>query len=236
MDIKKIHKYISDQNINCEIQNFFFDSENTLHLHISSNSFPSIFKFDRAGIKSLENKIKKEFSLRKFNIIFIEKQNIILSLVEIFKKYRTLKKNVKIFHISDNNIKIYLNKDILYLKQIKKDIEKALNKSSINFEIIEILNIENIYETPSILAILRVIKKRAPADINIIKKELINKNFSIQVSFLKKKLDKIRKEGMILYTNGKYALTQKSLSILPVTKDRNSSDIERVLDLGRKKW
>ena len=234
MDIKEIRKFISNEGIKCELKDFFFDSENILYFYVGADKVTPLF-ISKSKVKAFENKIKNKFGLKDFNIILPKKESK-FDLTEVFKKHHTKQEDFKIFYIADDSIKIYLNRTLQYLKEIKRDIKNALNNENIKWEVIEIKNIEEAYKSPSKLAILRVIKKSAPAGMNTIKSVLMEKNFLFQENLLKNKLDEMRKKDMIVHINGKYALTSKSLSMLPITKDKYSSDIERALELGRKKW
>lgn len=93
-------------------------------------------------------------------------------------------------------------------------------------------------EPPSPVAILRAIKKAAPAPVHTIKRLLEDGGFSIpSASWIERKLDVLRKQNTVLrQENGSYVLTDIGLRSVPHGAYRSSSDIERALALGRKKW
>lgn len=93
-------------------------------------------------------------------------------------------------------------------------------------------------ESPSKMAILRQIKISEPVQINELKSQLVHLGFEgVSLSWLENKLDLLRKQEMLLRSKDRsYALTGLGLKIVPHGKYRTSSDIERVLALGRRKW
>ena len=77
MDIKEIQKFISSKGIECELKDFFFDSENVLYLHIDGDKTHPIFTISKSEVKSFEDKVKRKFNLKKFNVIFAKKRVIL---------------------------------------------------------------------------------------------------------------------------------------------------------------
>ena len=92
------------------------------------------------------------------------------------------------------------------------------------------------YYSLSDIAILRVIKNRFPVEKDQIIRDLKEKEFKFSIEQIKRRLDRIREKGLIFYDNKKYFLTEMGLEVLPTQKNKNSSDIERVLELGKRKW
>lgn len=91
---------------------------------------------------------------------------------------------------------------------------------------------------PTTVAILRAIKIAAPAELKDIENNLSQNGFSWpSKTWLKNKLDLFRKKGLLLrQQNESYVLPQETLSKIPHGNFRTSSDIERALALGRRKW
>lgn len=89
---------------------------------------------------------------------------------------------------------------------------------------------------PTMMVILRAAKKLQPFDIILLQKDLEDNSYHVQSSeWLNSKLDNLRKKGFILRDwDGVYRMTLAGLEIVPVTKSRQSSDIERILYLARK--
>lgn len=92
---------------------------------------------------------------------------------------------------------------------------------------------------PSIAAILRSIKKLAPVNLTALEADLQRKDMqSPSMRWLASKLDWARKRGLVIRnTNGSYALTASGLALVPNTRSRSSSDVERMLLLAkRREW
>jgi hypothetical protein len=93
-------------------------------------------------------------------------------------------------------------------------------------------------ELPSNPMILRCLKKHAPITGDHLAKKLKLEGLTIpDPRWLHKKLDTMRRNGLLVWLKGeKYSLTELALSVVPYGKTRNSSDVERALALGRRKW
>lgn len=122
------------------------------------------------------------------------------------------------------------------VSKIQENLEKyfeILDVKKFNIEFIKISN-----NPPTLTAILRSAKKIAPFTINEINAELESRRFDLpSKKWMNTQLDLIRKRGLIFRRqDGMYALTYKGILTTPVTKNRNSSDVERVLYLASKKW
>lgn len=91
---------------------------------------------------------------------------------------------------------------------------------------------------PTTVAILRAIKIAAPATLEDVEHHLSKNDFSWPSrTWLKNKLDLFRKNGFLLRQHDEsYVLTQETLSKIPHGNFRTSSDVERALALGRRKW
>jgi len=90
---------------------------------------------------------------------------------------------------------------------------------------------------PSIAAILRTVKRKAPAQLSDIFSDLGSRGLRCpSEKWLATKLDSARKKGwMIRNANGSYVLTAQGISLVPISKSRSSSDIERMLLLARRR-
>ncbi|MHB1079737.1 MAG: hypothetical protein ACYC67_10050 [Prosthecobacter sp.] len=91
---------------------------------------------------------------------------------------------------------------------------------------------------PSGLVILRRIKVNAPITREVLAERLISAGSTIpDVRWLQRRLDKLRKQGLVhREASGDYCLTEAALATVPHGKGRSSSDIERALALGMRKW
>lgn len=89
---------------------------------------------------------------------------------------------------------------------------------------------------PGTLVLLRSIKKAAPVQLDQLAKNLQGIGFVIPSGdWLKRKLDLLRRKGRLVRTaQGEFVLSLETLRILGTSKDRNSSDIARMLALSRR--
>lgn len=91
---------------------------------------------------------------------------------------------------------------------------------------------------PTIVALLRVLKVLQPVSLKELTVEIQKDYGSVSDKWLNHKLDQLRKKGFILRQkiNSTYVLSGDALRVIPAGARRTSSDIERALALGRKKW
>jgi len=91
---------------------------------------------------------------------------------------------------------------------------------------------------PSLQMVLRKLKVHAPATIPALMSSMREAGFTVPDSrWLNRCLDRFRKQGLVTKSaEGVFCLTEKALAVVPHGKNRMSSDIERVLALGRRKW
>jgi hypothetical protein len=114
-------------------------------------------------------------------------------------------------------------------------IVSFLTQANLHAESVDLVNVSE--TQPSIAAILRSIKALAPVTIGEISSHLSGRDFRWPSGhWLSGKLDYARKQGLLLRDkNGSYVLTAAGLDAVPHTRSRSSSDIERMLLLGRRK-
>ena len=94
-------------------------------------------------------------------------------------------------------------------------------------------------EVPSNLMILRGLKARSPATIEVLAEWLRQRDALMpDLKWLQRKLDTLRRKRLIVYSrrDGTYAMAEEGLRIVPHTLSRSSSDVERALALSRRKW
>lgn len=91
---------------------------------------------------------------------------------------------------------------------------------------------------PSTPVILRRIKVHAPITTDALAQILQSEGLSLPDSrWLQRNLDRLRKQALLSRSKaGKYCLTEKALGVVPRSRNRTSSDVERALALGRRKW
>lgn len=92
--------------------------------------------------------------------------------------------------------------------------------------------------SPAIAIILRETKRLAPAFAHELAAALQKGGFLIpSISWIESKLDTLRRKGLVIrLPDGAYALSEVGLQLVPYGKTRRSSDVERILALGRTRW
>lgn len=90
---------------------------------------------------------------------------------------------------------------------------------------------------PSTAMVLRSVKVLQPATSEEVAKYLAKRGFQkVPIRWVKSQLDRLRKKDFITWSNETYSITYAGLSSLPIVRGRSSSDIERALALGKRRW
>lgn len=121
--------------------------------------------------------------------------------------------------------------------EVQAAIVALLNEA--NFLDVQVEELSAEPPLPSLMNVLRAVKVCAPATVEQLALHLEGNNFSFpDIRWLSKKLDAMRKRDWVIRSDdGMFALTVDGLSVVPATRRRTSSDIERILALGRRnKW
>ncbi|BEB20159.1 TPA: hypothetical protein ACGAAP_000189 [Escherichia coli] len=170
---------------------------------------------------------------------FSDKDNIEAALVALARS------NFKKGKISDLNLSFFDSQNaVLYVFCKNLTLSEREKWESLVVGILNGFNIKVtsfVYEAknnpePTMMVILRAAKKCQPFDLPRLFSQLDNGDYHIEsLDWLNGKLDNLRKKGFLLRSHdGTYRMTLSGLEIVPVTKSRQSSDIERVLYLARK--
>lgn len=125
-------------------------------------------------------------------------------------------------------------------EQLQTEITKHFNIVLKNTE----LSLGSLYwldspaDFPTIIALLRILKVLQPVSIKELVVEVQKNYSSVSDEWLNHKLDLLRKKGLIFRQkiSNTYVLSGEALKVVPAGARRTSSDIERALALGRKKW
>ena len=114
-------------------------------------------------------------------------------------------------------------------------IEKFLKLYGIEGPLVMYGDSENLPSNPTIL---RKLKIHAPLTTEQLVEVLVSSRSVVpNTRWLQTKLDALRKQGFVVRSpEGKYSLTELGLELVPYGKVRSSSDVERALALGRRKW
>ena len=121
------------------------------------------------------------------------------------------------------------------LDDIEGHIRSILEEANIIINAINWTSTES--ELPTLAAILRETKINQPIDIKRLLDLLHEDYASISDKWLNRKLDQLRKKGFLRREkNGCYVLTALAIASVPAGTSYTSSDIERALALGKRKW
>lgn len=92
-------------------------------------------------------------------------------------------------------------------------------------------------DLPTKLTLLRIIKSYQPIKVEGFLRKLKKEYPAVEERWLKRALDQLRKKQLVHWQRpGEYVLTYDGLGAVPTGARRSSSDIERALALGKKKW
>ncbi len=90
---------------------------------------------------------------------------------------------------------------------------------------------------PYTAIVLRSVKVLQPTTAEEVEKYLAKRGFKkVPIRWIKSQLDRLRKKNLITWSNETYSITYAGLSSLPIIRGRSSSDIERALALGKRRW
>jgi len=155
-------------------------------------------------------------------------------------QYKETFTSVNVNYISDNRLDATLwgtpESTTDTEAEIKAKVARYLRSLNRYIENLHFINTSG--NKPSLMAILRVTKTISPAGLDDIELQLHNAGFfKFTKKWLSSQLDLLRKKKLVTYLdNGNYSLTSQALSLVPHDKTSRSSDIQRMLALGRRKW
>ncbi|MEQ1853959.1 MAG: hypothetical protein ABMA01_20500 [Chthoniobacteraceae bacterium] len=121
------------------------------------------------------------------------------------------------------------------LEAVQKVVEQFLKLYDITGSVV---SDDDGADVPSNPLILRKLKVHAPATVETLAKLLQAAGSNIpDRRWLQRALDRLRKQGLVTRSKlGEYCLTETALAVVPHGGNRASSDVERALALGRRKW
>lgn len=242
VNIKNVEEFLKRKNIKYISSCSFIEDEDVLIINIPMD-FLSTGTVSLRKIENIKKSLADNFETRVIDsIIQSERSSAVQSGIEsiINEEISSNNYDLSLIFQSAGEIFVFLKfKNSIDLEKLSK-IEENLKKY---FEILKIknFNIDITKESnnpPTLAAILRSAKKISPFSSEEIIKELKRRSFDLpSEKWIDRQLDIIRKKGLVIRRqDGKYALTYKGILVTPITKNRNSSDVERVLYLANKKW
>lgn len=192
-------------------------------------------------LNNLQSKLKREFGTST-EIVLLDVDSLTKvseGLVALLKS--TFQDIITDAHISFLNahrvsVTIVLTE---FVENSKKDAVEAFLTAILTPAHIELQAVQwDEVELPSLIEILTTTKKYQPVKLDNLDNFLSENYPELRIDWLNKQLDKLIKKKLLVRERNTetYALTALGLNLLPNIVSRNSSDIVRALDLGRRKW
>ncbi|AFV84415.1 hypothetical protein [Alteromonas mediterranea] len=192
-------------------------------------------------LENLQSKLKREFGTST-EIVLLD----VDSLTKVSEGFVALLKSTFQDIITDAHIS-FLNAHRVsativlteFVENSKKDAVEAFLTAILTPAHIELQAVQwDEVELPSLIEILTTTKKYQPVKLDNLD-NFLSKNYpALRIDWLNKQLDKLIKKKLLVRERNTetYAMTALGLNLLPNIVSRNSSDIVRALDLGRRKW
>lgn len=245
INIEEIKSYLASKKNTYVTDARIRSSDQTIMLYVSQDNISSKVKSGLTSFRQLNNlkkDITQKFSSNAEVIIFQndEQKDLESGFYQILN--RKFDGQIISLYISfrDKSVVDGFIEVANLSEQFQTEITEHFNLVLKNAE----LQLGSLYwldspaDFPTIIALLRVIKVLQPVSIKELIVEVQNDYSSVSEGWLNHKLDLLRKKGFIFRQkiSNTYALSGEALRVIPAGARRNSSDIERALALGRKKW
>ncbi len=240
----EIQAFIKKQYTNFTFEVRIRPSDETIMLYIPQDNLGKIVGKKQTSIRQLNNlktKLTDQFS-KNSEFIFIQdsfQQDLEASFFQMLN--RKFDRNIISLYTSfhgDAAVDAFIEVGQLN-ENLQQDIEshfkKILSDASLN---LGVLHWPDSPLLPAVNVLLRIIKTTQPVKLDEILKKIDPSYKSVSNKWLNHKLDHLRKKGFVKRqkSTDTYVLTDKALQVIPAGARRASSDIERALALGKKKW
>lgn len=245
VDEKQLISFVNERGASFVSSARYISANNTLILDIDAESIGDTVgpnRTSRRQISFLSSAIKKRFQVRV--IVSLRAGKILTDLESGLKavlqrRYPNNYSGLVASFPSTNRAAVWISLEALVDSEtdqsIRRTVLEFLDHAGIHSVDIEIASPS--LPAPSTVAILRSLKRLAPVDLNTLMKDLADRRLPCpSAKWLSQKLDGARKRGLVVYmTDHRYTLTVDGLGLVPTSKSRSSSDIDRVLALARRK-
>lgn len=245
----ELNSYLKERNYNFitdikdtneeEVDYFLFVNADSIANKSKGSDITSYYQMMR-----IRSQVKKRFALDiKWIVRKGNKSKVLAQAVEdlIKKKYDESIKHIALSPIRYTPVWIYIEKSENNTTSIDKD--ELLDDLAPLFDIYDISDIrvsfQNIKESfPPNPVILLCIKIYAPIKLDDISNKLIEKGYhGATIDRIKPKIETLRKYGLIVWSEGDiYSLSLNAQQSFSYVNPRNSSDVLRALELGKRKW
>jgi len=227
--------YVSDVRIR--------QADNALLLYVPRNKVSGKINRDCTSerqLKNLQKKLANKYDL-VVEIIYTypeNQENLESACYQILNQRFKNIKEIYLSFLNESTIDVWIAVDNL-TSTIESDITASLNnivnESSLTLHSIQWVN--PVVDLPTYLYILNSLKIHQPIKISRLT-EIISKTFSaVNEKWLNKNLDTLRKKKFLIREKtGFYQVSERGLAVLPNQLSSNSSDVQRALALGKRKW
>ncbi len=222
----------------------FRESDNTLLLYVPSEFVSDKSSKEKTSRRQLDNVTAKLKAIYERNVeVVFDSQAQKGDMEEAYRNFILNK-----FPNSIDELFISLNASnrvITWIQakevseDLRNDIEEfylaLLHQNGTELSKIEWLNLNS--ELPSNAWILKNLKTHQPVNIEEFLRSVRLKYPEVETKWFRNKLDSLRKKKFLIRDSSDcYCVTSMGLDVVPVGPWGTSSDIDRALALGRKKW
>lgn len=241
---EEIREYIKEKKHDFIVDVGFRSSDDVILLYVPQEKI-----IDKAK-KGFTSKRQLEFIKKKIATVFSKEIEVIVTQSEahfeleagiyqiLNRKFHEKIISLYLSFSGENRVNVRIEVEILNDKlriDVKKHLGNVLAEANIGVNTMNWISMEP--ELPTLTSILREVKIHQPVDLNGLLELLHTKYASISGKWLNGKLDQLRKKGFLhRETNGCYVLTAIAIASVPAGTRHTSSDIERALALGKRKW
>lgn len=243
-DIAKLQKYLEGKKYDFIIDIRHRPSDDVILLYIPQEKILEKSKKGYTSNRQLEfikKNIAKEYEMTAEVVVTQSEDHFDLEAGVFQILNRKFEDKVLALYLSfggDEVVNVWI--DVVGLNQelldnIEEHLRSILAEANIIVGAISWTSTES--EFPTLAGILREIKINQPIELQKLLDLLHEDYASISDKWLNRKLDQLRKKGFLRREkNGCYVLTALAIASVPAGTRYTSSDIERALALGKRKW
>lgn len=245
LDIKDVQEFVKSINSIFNFDVRLRPSDDTVMLYVPQSSVATNVKPGFTSFRQLNNlkkKLAEEYSVNS-EIIFVQ-NDAQQELESGFYQILNRKFNDQIISLftsfsEESKVDAYIEVEEL-TESLQREIEdhfaSLLNEAELQLGVMQWL--DSPADLPGLIVLLRRLKALQPVDLSGITENIQENYSSVTDKWVSHKLDQLRKKGFLLRqkSTGTYVLTDKALKVIPAGARRTSSDIDRALALGKRKW
>jgi hypothetical protein len=243
---ESIQQFIAKRSAGRYVAKFrLIETANTLVLDVPTDRVAEVVqsgKISRRQVDRLAQEIRTTFGVTA--IVSFRPSNALSKVEEgvralLVAKHPDLVEDVSISFLDSNSAMAWIvTRSTIRQEQETRVLAEArelLSRVGVSTTALQVVNPEK--SAPSNIAILRSTKRLAPVSEEDLATDLASRGMPCpSVRWLAGKLDVARKRGWIVRSaDGRYLLTAEGLDVVPHTRGRTGSDVERVLALAKRR-